>query len=57
MSEKTRRNTGFGPGSSDNTESDEENCKWVELQDHIDCPGTFKEFLNVNKSVPTTTIS
>jgi hypothetical protein len=29
---------GFGTASSDNTNSDEENCKWVELQGHIDCP-------------------
>ena len=25
------------------------------LQGHIDCPSTFKEFLNVDKCVPTTT--
>jgi hypothetical protein len=46
---------GFSAASSDNTGSDEENCKWVELQSHIDCPSTFKEFLNVDRSVPTTT--
>jgi hypothetical protein len=45
----------FSTASSDNTDSDKENCEWVELQGHIDCPGTFEEFLNVDKSVPTTT--
>ena len=46
---------GFGTASSDSTDSDEENCEWVELQGQIDCPSTFEEFLNVDKSVPTTT--
>jgi hypothetical protein len=27
----------------------------VELQGHTDCPSTFDEFLNVDKSVPATT--
>jgi hypothetical protein len=27
----------------------------LELQGHIDCHGTFEEFLNVDKSVPATT--
>jgi hypothetical protein len=47
---------GFSSASSDNTDSDEENCRWMELQGHTDCPSTFEEFLNVNKSVPTTTV-
>jgi hypothetical protein len=46
---------GVSTASSDNTDSDEENCEWVELQCHVDCPGTLKEFLNFDKSVPTTT--
>jgi hypothetical protein len=46
---------GFGSVSSNNTDSDEENFEWVELQGHNDCPSTFEEFLNVDKSVPTTT--
>lgn len=33
---------------------DEQNCEWVELQGHIDCPSTFMKFLNVAKSFPTT---
>jgi hypothetical protein len=32
----------------------EENCKSVKLQCHIDCPSTFDEFLNFDKSVPAT---
>jgi hypothetical protein len=44
---------GFSTANSDNTDSDEENCKWVELQSHIGCSSTFEELLNVNKSVPT----
>jgi hypothetical protein len=46
---------GFGTASSDNTDSGEENCEWVELLGHFDCPGTFEKFRNVDKSVPTTT--
>jgi hypothetical protein len=45
---------GFGTASSVNTDSDEENCESVELLGHIECPSNFKEFLNVDKWVPTT---
>jgi hypothetical protein len=44
---------GFGTASSVNAD-DDENCECVELQDHNNCPCTFSEFLNVDKSVPTT---
>jgi hypothetical protein len=37
-----------------NYEYDDENCKLVELQGHSDCPSTFNKFLNVYRSVPTT---
>lgn len=33
---------------------DEQNCEWVQLQGHNDCPSTFMKFLNVAKSVPAT---
>jgi hypothetical protein len=45
---------GFSTASSVNTDNDEENCKLVELQGHSNCPSTFDQFLNVDKSVPNT---
>jgi hypothetical protein len=35
-------NCGFGTASSVNTNSDEENCEWVELQGYNDCPQYFQ---------------
>jgi hypothetical protein len=42
----------FSTASSVNI--NEENCKCVKLQCHTDCPSTFIEFLNFDKSVPAT---
>jgi hypothetical protein len=44
---------GFGTASSVNTNNDNENCEWVELQCHAECPSTFNGFLKVNKPAPT----
>jgi hypothetical protein len=35
-------NCGFGTANSVNTNSDEENCEWLELQGHTDCPQYFQ---------------
>jgi len=42
----------FSSASSVNV--NEANCKCVKLQCHTDCPSTFNEFLNFDKSVPAT---
>jgi hypothetical protein len=33
---------------------DEENNEWVKFQGHMNSPCNFDEFLNVDKSIPTT---
>jgi hypothetical protein len=45
---------GLRTASSINANNDEENSEWVEVQGHTDCQSIFDEFLNVDKSVPTT---
>ena len=36
-----------------NTAENKENGKWEKLQDHIDCPSSFDELLNVDQLIPS----
>jgi hypothetical protein len=35
------------------TTENKENGKWEKLQDHMDCPSSFDELLNVDQSIPS----